>query len=213
MDAANYEAWYATPRGRWVAETEFALLHKLLDLPPGASLLDIGCGTGQFTRRFAQAGYRMTGIDPDPERIAYAQAHAYGMEAYLTGDGRRLAFADKQFDAAVAVTSLCFVEDQLAFAKEMARVARQRIVLGLLNRHSLLYRQKGRGGSQGGYRGAHWHSLAEARGLLDEANVSEVRCGSAVFLPDGGGLARTVERVLPARLPFGTFLAIAASPA
>lgn len=210
MDAAAYEAWYATPRGRWAAKTEFALLHKLLDLPPGASLLDIGCGTGQFSRRFAQAGYRVTGIDPDPERVAYARAHAHGTEDYLVGDGTRLTFADKQFDAAVAVTSLCFVGDQLAFVQEMARVARRRIMLGLLNRHSLLYRQKH---GQGGYRGAHWHRLAEARGLLGEAKVSEVRYGSALFLPDGGGLARTVERVLPARLPWGAFLAIAASPA
>jgi SAM-dependent methyltransferase len=210
MDAAAYEAWYATPRGRWVAETEFALLLKLLDLPPDASLLDIGCGTGQFSRRFARAGYRVTGIDPDPERIAYAQEHAHGNDTYLIGDGTHLAFADQQFDAAVAVTSLCFVENQLAFVKEMCRVARGRIVLGLLNRHSLLYWQKH---GQGGYRGAHWHSLAEAQSLLGELEVSEIRYGSAVFLPEGGGLARTVERVLPARWPFGAFLSVAASPA
>lgn len=209
MDAAAYEAWYATPRGRWVAETEFALLLELLDLPPGASVLDVGCGTGQFSRRFALAGYQITGLDPDPERIAYARAHAHGTETYLTGDGTRLAFPSKHFDAAVAVTSLCFVADQAAFVREMARVAQQRIVLGLLNRHSLLYRQK-RG--QGGYRGAHWHSRAEAQALLGELNMSDVRYGSAVFLPNGGGVARLVERLLPASLPLGGFLAIAAKP-
>lgn len=213
MDAAGYETWYATPRGRWVAETEFALLLELLDLPPGASVLDVGCGTGQFTRRFAQAGYRVTGIDPAPERIAYAQDHAYGTEEdYLTGDGTRLPFPDKHFDAVIAVTSLCFVKDQAAFVREMARAARRRIVLGLLNRHSLLYWQKGRGGSQGGYRGAHWHSLGEARALLRGLALNDSKHGSAVFLPNGDGLAQAVERVLPARLPLGAFLAIAAKP-
>ena len=212
MDAADYEAWYDNPRGRWVAETEFALLLELLDLPPGASLLDVGCGTGQFTRRLATAGYTATGIDPDPERIAYARRHSAGTESYLTGDGTRLAFGDKQFDAAIAVASLCFVEDQRSFVREMLRVARRRIVLGLLNRHSLLYLEKGRGGNQGGYRGAHWHSLAEAQDLLNGLNVDGVRHGSALFLPDGGGFARAVERALPARLPFGAFLAMAARP-
>ncbi|MBI5937310.1 MAG: class I SAM-dependent methyltransferase [Betaproteobacteria bacterium] len=213
MDPASYEAWYATPRGRWVAETEFALLLRLLDLPPGASLLDVGCGTGQFTRRFAQAGYRVTGLDPDPERIVYARQHGAGTENHLTGDGTHLAFADKQFDAAVAVASLCFVEDQIGFVREMLRVARRRIVLGLLNRHSLLHLQKGRDGGQGGYRSAHWHSLGEARALLHEVGLSDSAHGSAVFLPNGGGLAQAIERVLPARWPFGAFLAVAASPA
>lgn len=209
MDPVAYEAWYATPRGRWVAETEFALLHRLLDLPPGASLLDVGCGTGQFTRRFAAARYEVTGLDTDAQRIAYARAHAYGTEDYLPGDGTHLPFADKQFDAVVAVTSLCFAADQLAFVREMTRGARQRIVLGLLNRHSLLYRQKS---GQGGYRGAHWHSLAEARALLRDLPITEIRHGCALFLPDGGGFARAVERALPARLPFGAFLAMAARP-
>lgn len=212
MDAAGYEAWYASPRGRWVAETEFALLRKLLDLPSGATMLDVGCGTGQFSRRFAQAGYRVTGIDPDPERVAYAQTHAYGTETYLTGDGTHLAFADKQFDAAVAVTSLCFVEDQVGFVREMLRVARRRIVLGLLNRHSLLYWQKGRSGSQGGYRGAHWHGLNEARALLHNLALNDIASGSAIFLPNGGPFARAAERLLPSSLPFGAFLALAAPP-
>lgn len=213
MDATDYETWYTTPRGRWVAETEFALLLELLDLPPGASVLDVGCGTGQFTRRLAAAGYTVTGVDPDPERIAYARQYRAGAETYLVGNGTHLSIADKQFDAVIAVTSLCFVEDQLAFLHEMQRVARRRIVLGLLNRHSLLYLEKGRGGSQGGYHGAHWHSLDDARALLHEGDATAIEYGSAIFLPNGGILARAVEQILPARLPLGVFLALAASPA
>lgn len=209
MDAASYETWYTTPRGRWVAETEFALLLKLLDLPPGASVLDLGCGTGQFTRRLAQTGYTATGVDTDPERILYAWQHRTGAETYQVGNGTLLDFPDKHFDAVVAVTSLCFVMDEMAFLREMQRVARKRIVLGLLNRNSLLYLQKC---DRGGYRGAHWHSLTEAQALLGKLNVKDVRHASAIFLPSGDGLAQAVERVLPARLPLGAFLALAASP-
>lgn len=42
----QYDNWYATSRGRWISEREFTLLMALLRPTPGASLLDIGCGTG-----------------------------------------------------------------------------------------------------------------------------------------------------------------------
>ena len=49
MQAAEYDAWYDTPRGRWIGETEFLLLHRLLEPRSSESLLDAGCGTGWFT--------------------------------------------------------------------------------------------------------------------------------------------------------------------
>ena len=105
-------------------------------------------------------------------------------------------FPDRSFDIVVSVTALCFMEDERAALTEMLRVARRRIALGLLNRQSLLYRDKGRVGGSGNYRGAHWHSYANIRELFDGLPVSNLKLHSAVFLPSGGELARRAEPCL-----------------
>src|SRR5574341_505822 len=53
---------------RWLIET--------LGLKPGASLLDLGCGPGLYTSRFARAGFRVTGLDYSRRSIAYASRYA-----------------------------------------------------------------------------------------------------------------------------------------
>ncbi len=62
----EYESWYASMRGRWIGEIALRLLKKYLDYHSGDQVLDVGCGTGWFTRRIAQSPEsKMTGIDTD----------------------------------------------------------------------------------------------------------------------------------------------------
>ena len=68
MNPADYDAWYYTPRGRWIGDTEYALATRLLAPQAGDSLLDVGCGTGWFTRRAAADGLLVTGLDPNAPR-------------------------------------------------------------------------------------------------------------------------------------------------
>lgn len=205
MDPAEYEAWYHTPRGAWIGEVEFGLMHRMLRPRAGTTLLDVGSGTGYFSRRFAAAGLAVTGLDPDPAVIHYAHGLGGGVR-YVRGVATALPMGDASHDYVVAITSLCFVVDPERALQEMWRVARHAVFLGLLNRHSLLYRQKH---GRGAYRGARWDTAREVRawvGALNPAPHPVAR--SAVFLPAGNWIARATERLLPGLLPCGGFLAM-----
>lgn len=208
MTPEEYDAWYDSPRGRWIGDVEFELLCRHLDTTPGKSLLDVGCGTGWFTRRLAAAGLDVTGLDVDADALDFARQRSDHDISYVKGDACRLPFPDQSFDQVISITALCFVDDWPHAMAEIVRVTRRRFVLGLLNRHSLLWLDKGRSGGQGAYQGAHWHTRSELDEVLEELPVEHVHFSSAIFLPSGTDFAQAVERALPNSLPWGAFLVV-----
>lgn len=52
--------------------TEIAALRDLVDFSD-RRVLEIGCGDGRLTWRYAEMAAHVTAIDPDPERIAAAK--------------------------------------------------------------------------------------------------------------------------------------------
>ncbi|MBI2993609.1 MAG: class I SAM-dependent methyltransferase [Gammaproteobacteria bacterium] len=177
---------------------------------PGGSLLDVGCGTGYFTRLFARdVGGSVIGLDPNEEWLSYARAHETQGERYLSGRAETLPFPDRSFDYTISITSLCFMSQQEQALRELVRVTRRRFALGLLNRHSLLYLQKGRRAGAGAYRGAHWHTAAEVRTLFAALPVGPLATRTAVLLPQGDAMARAVEHCWPGNVLLGAFLVVA----
>ncbi len=210
MSPELYDAWYRSPRGAWIGEVEYRLLRALLVPRAGESVLDIGCGTGYFTRRFALAADagEVVGLDCDAAAVRYAASQ--DSTAYVLGDAQRLPFADRSFDLVVAVTAVCFVDEPRLAVAEMLRVARRRIALGLLNRQSCLWWQKGRKGGKGAYRGAYWHTCEEARDLFANLPVDRLQMRTAIYLPTGGALSRKLEPCLQSVWPRGgAFIAVA----
>lgn len=205
-DPHLYDSWYYTPRGRWIARREFSLLMRLLRPHAGCTLLDVGSGTGYFSRRFAANGLHVTGLDAAPAMLEFARKQG-GDVSYVPGDAAVLPFEDGSFDYCTAITSLCFVAEPARALAEMWRVCRRGLALGLLNRHSLLYLLKRK---RGGYRDARWDTQAEVSSWyrpLKSAPVI-VHKASAVWLPDGGRLAHGIESLLPQAWSGGGFLAV-----
>ncbi len=82
---------------QWIIET--------LMLKPGDSILDLGCGPGLYTSRFARAGLRVTGVDYSRRSIKYASQYAkennleiiYRYQNYLELED------ENQYDAALLI--------------------------------------------------------------------------------------------------------------
>src|SRR3954452_4916978 len=72
-------------------------LVELLAPKAGERILDLGCGTGQLTRRIADAGAAVTGVDVASGMIAQAKAN-YPEIRFEIADVRDLAL-DEPFDA------------------------------------------------------------------------------------------------------------------
>ena len=90
-------------------------------------LLDVGCGGGLLAEEFARAGLEVTGIDPAPETIETARAHAAGSGLsieYQTGPGERLPFPEESFDHVACCDVLEHVDDVDRVIREVARVLR-----------------------------------------------------------------------------------------
>jgi cyclopropane fatty-acyl-phospholipid synthase-like methyltransferase len=84
-------------------EKDVERIVELLDLPPGAEILDCPCGHGRIANTLAQRGFRVTGLDSSEFFLEHARADASarGVDVeYVQGDMRDIPWRDR-FDALV----------------------------------------------------------------------------------------------------------------
>jgi SAM-dependent methyltransferase len=85
---------------------------------PGVTVLDVATGGGHVARRLREAGASVVTVDPAP-----------GMKADTTATAENLPFADASFDAVACRVAAHHFADVLSAVKEMARVAKSRVVI------------------------------------------------------------------------------------
>jgi len=197
---AHYEAWYQTT-GRRADRLEKALLNRLRNrFPQARTLLEVGCGTGHFGRWFAGQGDQVVGLDLSPPMLA--EAVRRGGPPCVRGDALALPFAGDTFDLVALVTALEFLPDPSRAVAEALRVARQGLILGVLNRQSTLGWQLKRQG------GAVW----EAARLFTPAELSRLvqhaAAGKRIQIVWRTTLWPLWSGALP--LPWGGFVGLAA---
>lgn len=90
-----------------------------LNAQPGEYILDLGCGDGQLTRRLAETGAHVLGVDASPEMVAAARER--GIEAEQA-PAEALPFRDATFDAVFSNAALHWVRGQDAMLTQVHRV-------------------------------------------------------------------------------------------
>ena len=132
-----YERWWRPLLGRaakgvlgpGMAE-EKRIARLLMALSPGDGVLDVACGTGNFTRHFANAvgaDGLVVGIDVSETMLARAvrDTRSAGYDdrvAFVRGDAAELPFRDRSFDAVCCFAALHLFADPMRALDRMTAV-------------------------------------------------------------------------------------------
>lgn len=116
---------------RYVYQPEFLpLLMAYLGVRSGMHILDVGCGSGFFTRLLAQtvADSRVVGLDSDEKLLGFGEQML--VDSGLTnvelrpGNAYQIPFSDETFDLVTSQTLLCILGDPAQALCEKVRVVR-----------------------------------------------------------------------------------------
>ncbi len=127
--AKKYEDWFE--RNKFAYESEIQAIKELL--PQGKKSIEIGVGSGRFA---VPLGIK-TGVDPSPRMREIAQQK--GIEV-IDAVAEKLPFKNHQFEFALMVTTICFVDNIDLTFKEAHRVLKPGgyLIIGFVDKDSSL---------------------------------------------------------------------------
>ena len=111
----------------WWSAQYASYLHNLRQYHgrPMASLLDLGCGSGQFVVRFADRVERVVGLDSNPHMLAVARKRWNDLPgvSFVEGDIRTFAL-DAQFDAIICTSdALNYAQSPTELEQALVRIS------------------------------------------------------------------------------------------
>lgn len=102
----------------------------LLSSVSRGTVLDLGCGTGQFTEIFAQRGDRYFGVDASNAMIEVSKRRAKGLDSlgfqsnFEVQDAEELSFPDAYFDIIIAAGLIEYFKSYDRLMREINRVVK-----------------------------------------------------------------------------------------
>jgi SAM-dependent methyltransferase len=180
--ADRYDRWYETAEGAIYDRLEKrAFARYLSGKHEGRKLLEIGCGTGHWSRFFSECGFEVTGVDISERMIDIAKSKDISNASFQLADGHSLPYSDQTFDITAAVTTLEFARDAKLVVREMVRCTRKpgRVLFGVLNGLSKFNQQRANS-PEGPYAAARLFTPVELKGLIEPFGQVEIAVASFV---------------------------------
>ena len=134
-DQPHSADWFGEQRDFWWNRDFLDLMAARWRLHEAASLADVGCGLGHWSRLlypYLRPPARLAGVDREPrwvaeapERFRHAFPHvAPELFSFHQGDAARLPLADDSFDVVTCQTVLMHLAQPLEALREMLRILR-----------------------------------------------------------------------------------------
>jgi ubiquinone/menaquinone biosynthesis C-methylase UbiE len=131
IDSSIFQGRYTDlPKGRFTNEFIYGryqifeeVTSDLNALPPGASILDLGSGTGHFADFMQKKGFKVTGLDPSEGMLEFAKKN-FPDVPFIKGVASELPFPDNTFDYILCIEVLRYLhpDDVAASYHEINRV-------------------------------------------------------------------------------------------
>jgi SAM-dependent methyltransferase len=176
--AAESDRWKA--RNRYYYEQIERILR--FHVPPGASVLEIGCGTGDLLHALAPG--RGVGVDLSQKMVEIARARYPGL-AFFAGDAEDLPVSGK-FDYVILSDMLGYLEDVQRAFEELHKVCHSRTRV-IVTYYNYLWEPVLRLGERLGMKRPqpmqNWLAPGDIRNLLSLSGFQTIRKGYKLLLP------------------------------
>jgi len=173
--ADTYDDYYKTDIGKKVDLIEKNIVRHLLSGLPRERALEIGCGTGHWTKFFRHLGFEVIGIDISEQMLRLARKRLPQVMC-IKADATKLPFADETFRYVFAITVFEFIEDQPRAFNEAYRVLKTGgyFLIGVLNQNSELGQNKDRIET---FKNAKFFTSSSLRKFLRKFGSPQIRGG------------------------------------
>lgn len=121
---------------RYIART-LGFLKSWVAIPPQSSVLDVGCGTGEFERLILceHPDQQMIGVDVSSQmlEVARQKCQGYPNVKFLSGSASVLPLANNSFDVVVSASALHYFDNPEVSFQEMRRVVKPKGLVVILD--------------------------------------------------------------------------------
>ncbi|MEJ2615008.1 MAG: class I SAM-dependent methyltransferase [Ignavibacteriaceae bacterium] len=169
----EYEQWFK--ENKYVYESELAAVRHFI--PESKKGIEIGIGTGRFALPF---GIK---VGVEPSLVMRRFAANKGLKVY-EGIAEKLPLADRSYDFALMVTTICFIDNVEKSFSEVKRILIPggNFIVGFVDRNSPLGKLYEKMKEQNKfYRYATFYSAVEVKKLLEENEFINIEIVQTVF--------------------------------
>ena len=188
--APTYDDWYKTPLGSLCDKLEKDAVFSLADVKEGELVLDVSCGTGNYSLELKRRGARVIGLDISSEMLSIAKkkAEREGLKIdFIRADAAMPPFKNYSFDLITSILILEFSDSPDKMIEEWINLLKPdgRMVVGFLNKYSLwaLKRRLKSIFKESIWTKARFYSANEMQKLLADAGLKSIESREVIYFP------------------------------